>query len=171
MQSYPLKSFGGWRLTERYRVDLARQYLMGIGNGGFMALRLACDVPDLFAAVASFGGASAVSARECAASSRHATHVLAIHAVGDEFVKYDGAVNFNSVPYPGARRTTDIMALAQGCQTHHGIESAAKISEFYLPTPYNLLAGLTYNTFSLPLILQFMVETMHFCNCLCQMPH
>ena len=46
---------GIW-ITESYNVDTQRIYAIGIGNGGFMALKVACELPQLFAAIASFGG-------------------------------------------------------------------------------------------------------------------
>jgi polyhydroxybutyrate depolymerase len=38
-------------------VDRSRVYAVGFSNGGMMALRAACELPDLFAAVASVNGA------------------------------------------------------------------------------------------------------------------
>ena len=41
-------------LVRRGVADPNRIYLSGISNGGVMALRLACDTPELFAAVGVF---------------------------------------------------------------------------------------------------------------------
>lgn len=40
----------------KHRVDPARVYVVGMSNGGFMALTLACRVPERFAAVGSVTG-------------------------------------------------------------------------------------------------------------------
>jgi poly(3-hydroxybutyrate) depolymerase len=58
-----------------------------------MALKLACETPGELAAVASFGGAGAGRAEACQPPEGERTHVLEIHAVGDLFVRYDGALN------------------------------------------------------------------------------
>lgn len=78
-------------VQDAYRVDVRRQYAMGIGNGGFMALRLACEMPSELAAVASFGSAGAGRVEACRPDAP--THVLEIHAAGDLFVRYEGALN------------------------------------------------------------------------------
>ena len=44
-------------LDNRYSIDLERIYSTGFSNGGFMSLRLACELSDRIAAVASVGGA------------------------------------------------------------------------------------------------------------------
>jgi len=86
-------------LADAYRVDVRRQYAVGIGNGGFMALRLACEMPGELAAVASFGGAGAGRVEACQPPEDQRTHVLEIHAVGDLFVRYDGARNIQGNRY------------------------------------------------------------------------
>jgi phospholipase/carboxylesterase len=52
---------------QRYNVHPDRIFLAGLGDGGTMALRLALSEPELFAGVASIGGAFP---RNCAALSR-----------------------------------------------------------------------------------------------------
>jgi polyhydroxybutyrate depolymerase len=42
-------------LITRYNVDTNRIYICGFSNGGFMVQRLACQLPDRFAALASLG--------------------------------------------------------------------------------------------------------------------
>lgn len=42
-------------LITRYNVDTNRIYICGFSNGGFMVQRLACQLPDRFAAMASLG--------------------------------------------------------------------------------------------------------------------
>ena len=41
------------KLKQDYRIDGSRVYATGLSRGGFFALRLAADLPDVFAAVAS----------------------------------------------------------------------------------------------------------------------
>lgn len=42
-------------LITRYNVDTSRIYICGFSNGGFMVQRIACQLPDRFAAMASLG--------------------------------------------------------------------------------------------------------------------
>lgn len=42
-------------LINRYNVDTNRIYICGFSNGGFMVQRIACQLPDRFAAMASLG--------------------------------------------------------------------------------------------------------------------
>lgn len=42
-------------LITRYNVDTNRIYICGFSNGGFMVQRLACELPERFAAMASLG--------------------------------------------------------------------------------------------------------------------
>ena len=44
------------KLKQDYRIDGSRVYATGLSRGGFFALRLAADLPEVFAAVASVGG-------------------------------------------------------------------------------------------------------------------
>jgi polyhydroxybutyrate depolymerase len=55
-----------------------RVYLAGYSNGGKMALRMACEAPTLFAAVASYG---AVNAKPC--TNPAAVSLLELAATGD----------------------------------------------------------------------------------------
>ncbi len=85
-------------------VDRARIYVAGHSNGGFMALRLACDRPDLFAAVVGVAGATWLDPARC--QPRSPVSVLQVHGDHDEVVRYPetGATPnpLLRVPYPGA---------------------------------------------------------------------
>jgi polyhydroxybutyrate depolymerase len=83
-----------------YSVDPQRIYVMGHSNGGFMAHRLACDHPDLFAAVVSIAGATYLDVSDCAAEEP--INVLQVHGTDDKSVFYWGGNN-----YPSALRTIE----------------------------------------------------------------
>jgi len=41
---------------KKYKVDPAKVFVIGWGNGGMMGYRLACELSDKLAGVVSFGG-------------------------------------------------------------------------------------------------------------------
>lgn len=67
------------------RVDRARVYAAGFSNGGMMAMRAACERPDLFAAVASVAGTLVAP---CAAD--RPVSVLQVTGMRDVLVPYRG---------------------------------------------------------------------------------
>ena len=87
----------------RYNVDHDRVYLFGVATGGFMANRIACQAPDVFAAVATFAGSVWKDSSRCAPPKGTATNVLNIHGEADLTVPITGGTNFagRAVPRPG----------------------------------------------------------------------
>ncbi|TQK11132.1 PHB depolymerase family esterase [Herbaspirillum sp. SJZ107] len=77
------------RLQQDYRVDPGRVYATGLSRGGFFALRIAAELPQLFAAVASVGGPM-----PDAVIRHHAqpgkVGVLIMHGSADQVVAYGG---------------------------------------------------------------------------------
>jgi len=77
------------RLKQDYRVDGQRVYAAGLSRGGFFALRIAAELPQLFAAVASVGGPMPEPV-----VLHHANPgrigVLLIHGTADQVVAYAG---------------------------------------------------------------------------------
>jgi polyhydroxybutyrate depolymerase len=77
------------KLKQDYRVDSQRVYATGLSRGGFFALRIAADLPHLFAAVASVGAPMPEPVVQ------HHTKpgkvgVLLIHGTADQVVAYAG---------------------------------------------------------------------------------
>jgi polyhydroxybutyrate depolymerase len=83
-------------------IDRERIYAAGVSDGGMMALRLACDLPDLFRGVAAVGGA--VSTAQCSAGKP--VSVLQFHARNDP-----------RVPLANARATAVKWAELNGCNS------------------------------------------------------
>jgi polyhydroxybutyrate depolymerase len=67
-------------------IDLGRVYATGMSNGAFMSYRLACEAPDLIAAIAPVAGVEA--ATTCAPS--RPVPVLAFNGTSDPLVHYEG---------------------------------------------------------------------------------
>jgi len=84
-------------LSNHYtNIDLDRIYACGFSNGGFMANKLACQLSNRIAAVASVAGVIASSvANTC--NSLHTMPMLLIHGTADNTVPLNGATGWYSV--------------------------------------------------------------------------
>lgn len=102
-------------IAGRYDVDRSRVYLLGIATGGFMANRLACEAPEVFAGVATFAGATWSDPTRCDPPLGAATNVLNMHGTADLTVPIEGGANFAGVPFPSADVTVDTLAERFGC--------------------------------------------------------
>jgi polyhydroxybutyrate depolymerase len=89
-------------------VDPGRVFMIGRSNGGSMVHRMACDHPDLLAAVVSIAGATYMDPGDCAPSAP--VHVLQIHGTDDRTVFYRG-----DKTYPGAVATVEQWAMHNDC--------------------------------------------------------
>lgn len=79
-----------------YGTDNNRIYAAGFSNGGFMAFRLACEVPNRIAAIATVAGNMATALQASCQPSRPVP-VLHIHGTSDFIVPYNGSSGFLSV--------------------------------------------------------------------------
>lgn len=95
-------------------LDPYQIFIAGHSNGGFMAHRLACERPDLFAAIISVAGATFLDSADCNPSEP--IHVLQIHGTDDETISYTGG-NLGFTPYPGAFDTVQSWVLLNQCST------------------------------------------------------
>lgn len=77
-------------LYQLYNIDLTRVYACGMSNGGYQSYRLACDLENRIAAIASVTGTiSSLTALNCALSRK--VPVLQIHGTADPLVEYEGS--------------------------------------------------------------------------------
>jgi polyhydroxybutyrate depolymerase len=99
-------------IAGQLNVDDRRIFFTGHSNGGFMSYRMACDHPDVVAAIASLAGATFDNPNDCAPSEP--VHVLQIHGTADEVILYGGGgILGNS--YPGAVESVEQWATFGGC--------------------------------------------------------
>lgn len=77
------------KLRQDYRIDGSRVYATGLSRGGFFALRLAADLPELFAAVASVGGPTPQPLVQHHGKPGK-VGVMLIHGTADQVVAYGG---------------------------------------------------------------------------------
>lgn len=96
-------------VKSRHAVDAKRVFAIGHSNGGFMALRLACDAPDLVSAVVSLAGAASLP---CPAT--RPVDVLTIHGTNDDTIHYTGG-STELGPYPSAAKTIAQVGASNGC--------------------------------------------------------
>lgn len=80
------------KLRKDYRIDTSRVYATGLSRGGFFALRLAAELPQVFAAVASVGGPMPEPVIQHHAKTGKVAQVgvMLIHGTADQVVAYDG---------------------------------------------------------------------------------
>ena len=85
-------------LSKHYSIDLEKIYSCGFSNGGFMSFKLACQLSNRIAAIASVEGAiSNTTATEC--NCTHTMPVLIIHGTADNIVHYNGDAGWHSAEY------------------------------------------------------------------------
>ena len=88
-------------LSGQLNVDAKRIFADGISNGGMMVYRLACEMPDVFRAVASVAGTD--NTKVC--SPKVPISILHIHAKNDDTELFDGGAGKNS------SRVTDFVSV------------------------------------------------------------
>lgn len=97
-------------------VDPARIYATGISNGGMFAYRLACDAPDLIAAIAPV--AAILNVRDDQCSPEQSLAILHIHGSGDQHVPFAGGTGSRTVSglsYRSVPSSIDFFTAAYGC--------------------------------------------------------
>jgi polyhydroxybutyrate depolymerase len=77
------------KLKKEFRVDGERIYATGLSRGGFFALRIAAELPQLFAAVASVGGPMPEPVLQHHQQTGK-VGVLLLHGTADQVVAYAG---------------------------------------------------------------------------------
>ena len=96
-----------------YSIDPKRIGLVGHSNGGFMALRMACEASDLVTSVVSLAGSTFADDASCAPAT-YPVSVLAMHGDEDATIFYEGSQRVGD-EYPGALETTRRFAAHAGC--------------------------------------------------------
>jgi polyhydroxybutyrate depolymerase len=82
-------------VASRHAIDPRRVFLFGFSNGGFFAHRLACDMPERFAAIASMAGSTWADPSRC--TPTQPVSVLEIRGDADPIVPFAGG----RIPFDG----------------------------------------------------------------------
>lgn len=80
------------QLSTQLNIDRGRIFASGMSNGGMMAYRLACEMPDVFRAIAAVAGTD--NTRAC--SPKAPISILYIHARDDELALFEGGAGRKS---------------------------------------------------------------------------
>lgn len=104
-------------VESEFTTDPRRYYLLGVSNGGMMALRLGCNLSDRFAAVAPI---IAQLAPGYACGPSVSLPMLHLYGGKDNTVRSDGLPGGDGFTYTTAERTTEVWARAMSCKKGPG---------------------------------------------------
>lgn len=85
--------------ARKLTATVQRIYVVGIANGGFLAARLACEMPQLFAGILVY--AAGFDAAQCTSTQNARVPLLLMHGDADVIVPFAGGVNSAGVAFPG----------------------------------------------------------------------
>ena len=114
------------QLQARFRIDPGRIYAMGHSNGGIMAYRLACELPDRIAAI----GAVAASL-EVPCEAGQPVSVLSIHGDADTSHPLEGGEGADSlagVAFTSVQESLDDWIALNGCAATPSVAQAGAVT-------------------------------------------
>jgi polyhydroxybutyrate depolymerase len=99
-------------LDQTFCIDQSRIYATGMSNGGFMSAALACEMSDVFAAVAPVAGVTYLPGCD----GKPPVPIVVFHGTNDTVVPFGGG-NIGPIPatLPGVRQTVSRWAQHNGC--------------------------------------------------------
>lgn len=100
-------------IIANFNIDPKRVYVTGMSNGGMMAYRLACELPDKIAAIAAVSSTMVV-AKPCDPS--RAVPILHIHSIRDTKVPYNGGVGLRGYYFPPVDSVLDVWSSKDSCE-------------------------------------------------------
>ncbi|WP_119069404.1 extracellular catalytic domain type 1 short-chain-length polyhydroxyalkanoate depolymerase [Aggregatilinea lenta] len=119
-------------LAEDFAIDRARVYVAGFSNGGFMTQRLACEVPDQYAAFAVISAGFYPGLDQWCATSAP-TPILFMHGTADVVVPWTGTLQGQFVLSMPVEDTVAYWAGHDGCSpdevTHETLDSVEESGE------------------------------------------
>jgi len=99
-------------VAKHFALDPKRVFAVGLSGGAVFVHRLACDAPDLFAAVISVSGATWKDDTKC--KPKEGISLVELHGDSDDTVLYAGG-ELQGVTYPSAKDTVAHWAGHDGC--------------------------------------------------------
>ncbi len=116
------------QLEAKLNLDRQRIFATGMSNGAMMSYRLACEMADVFTAIATVAGTD--NTRQC--QPVRPVSVLHIHAKNDPRVPFDGGVGSNSVR---KEAVTDYQSVADTVAKWTKLDSCASKPQRTLDKP------------------------------------
>lgn len=115
------------KLKSDYKVDSSRIYVTGMSNGGMMAYRIACELPELITAAAPVEG--------CLLSSKGITgtapvSIVAFNGTRDHVVEYDGGPSSffgYKIKCPSVKETIKLWVEHDHCNTVPVVEGSGDV--------------------------------------------
>lgn len=116
------------RVMAQLNIDRGRVYATGMSNGGMMAYRLACEMSDVFVAVAPVAGTD--NTVDC--KPARAVSVLHIHAKDDTHVLFNGGAGPDSV---AKRLVTEYVSVADSVAKWVQLDGCVAVPKRVLDKP------------------------------------
>jgi polyhydroxybutyrate depolymerase len=113
------------RLATDMTVDKTRVFVAGLSGGGMMAYRLACQLSDRIAAIASVSGAQVIQSCRPA----RPVSILEMHGTNDDRLPYEGNQYFRSTTSTIQRWVTLAGCASKPTQTVYGIMKTSTWSQ------------------------------------------
>lgn len=99
-------------LIAQYNIDPRRVYVAGMSNGGMMAYRLACEIPNRLAAIATVS-CSMTTGPDI--SPTQPVPILHLHAEPDTKIPDEGGIGIGGYYFPPIDSVFHVWSLANGC--------------------------------------------------------
>ncbi|WP_314513972.1 alpha/beta hydrolase family esterase [Xanthocytophaga agilis] len=99
-------------LISTYKINPKRVYATGHSNGGMLSYRLACEMPEKIAAIAT-SSCTMVVKQPCNPS--RPVPVLHMHSVKDEHVPYKGGVGISNAYFPPVDSVLNVWSAINAC--------------------------------------------------------
>ncbi|MFH0909710.1 MAG: PHB depolymerase family esterase [bacterium] len=102
-------------VSGNYTIDKKRVYATGFSQGAMMCYKVACEMSDVFAAVAPVSGVMQVPRSDC--KPARAMPIIHFHGLEDPNVAYKGGVGpkaHDKVPRPGVQESIDFWLAQDG---------------------------------------------------------
>jgi polyhydroxybutyrate depolymerase len=111
-------------LERKHKLDILRIWVIGMGEGGFMAFRLGCDHPERITASVAIAASMPVAVRDHCRPARP-MHILEFNGTADPIMPYDGGTTRGryKVAVLSANDSIKIWATLDGCRTGPAIEA------------------------------------------------
>jgi polyhydroxybutyrate depolymerase len=100
------------KLVRQFKINPKKVYVTGISNGAMLTYRLACEIPNQIAAIASVSG-PLLTTRPCQPSRK--MPILHIHSLIDTKVPYAGGIGIGGYYYPPADSALQVWSAINGC--------------------------------------------------------